>query len=153
MTSTISQNRPSLYYSKEFYKKRFSAATMKAAYMDACKWYATNVLSKDDLHNVQVEYEKLQNESIPTVQIRLFAVLNEDELRERHCKICKECHTAFYMNSTAPCSKCEAKAYQWRMDDMLRVKIEYYRGLIRKACGPDTDEEESTEETETEDEV
>lgn len=137
MMSTISKQRPSIYYSKEFFKKKFTGASMKGAYMNACKWYATNVISKDELHNVQVEFEKNTGEQFPTVTIRLFAVLSEDELRDRHCKICREHHSAFYMRSTAPCDKCEANAYQRRTDDMLRVKLEYYRSLINKLVGPE----------------
>lgn len=125
-------------YSKEFFKKKFTADTMKTAYMNACKWYATNVLSKDELHNVQVEFEKRPDEQFPTVTIHLFAVLNEEELRERHCKICRESHSLFFMNNNIDCNKCEANAYQKRTDDMLRVKIEYYREIISKRDREDT---------------
>lgn len=118
-------------YSKEFFKKKFVADTMKNAYMNAVKWYATNVLSKDELHNVQVEFEKSQDEQqFPTITVHLFAVLNEEELRERHCKICKETHSLFYMNSNYSCSKCEVNAYQKRADELIRVKSEYYKELI-----------------------
>ena len=119
-------------YSKEFFNKKFIAETMKAAYMTACKWYATNVLSKDELHNVQVEFEKNDKEQLPTVTIHLYAVMNEEELRERHCKICREASNLFYMHSNVNCNKCEANAYQRRTDEMLRIKIEYYRELISK---------------------
>lgn len=124
--------RDDIRYSKEFYKKTFIGETMKDAYLKACKWYATNVMHKDELHNVQVEFEKLSGEQLPTVVIHLFAVLSENELRDRFCKICRESHSMFYMNQTVNCNKCEAKAYQTRTDDMLRVKLEYYRGLISK---------------------
>lgn len=120
-------------YSKEFFKKKFTADTMKNAYMNAVKWYATNVLSKDELHNVQVEFEKGYDEQqFPTITIHLFATLDEGTLRERHCKICKEANQMFYMHDNNNCNKCEANAYQRRTDDMLRVKIEYYRELISK---------------------
>lgn len=120
-------------YSKEFFKKKFTADTMKNAYMNAVKWYATNVLSKDELHNVQVEFEKSQDEQqFPTVTIHLFAVLDEETLRERHCKICRETNSLFYMHTNDNCNKCEANAYQRRTDEMLRVKIEYYKELILK---------------------
>ena len=120
-------------YSKEFFKKKFISDTMKSAYMNACKWYATNVLSKDELHHVQVEYEKGYDEQqLPTVTIHLFAVLDEETLRERHCKICRETSSLFYMHTNSNCNKCEANAYQRRTDDMLRVKIEYYKELISK---------------------
>lgn len=119
-------------YSKEFFKKKFTAETMKEAYMKAVKWYATNVISKDELHSVQVEFEKVQSSEFQTIVMHLHAVLSEDELRERYCKLCKESHSMFYMNSNYNCNRCEAKAYQTRTDDMLRVKLEYYRELISK---------------------
>ena len=62
-----------LKFSEEFYKRQFTADNMKSAYMLAVKWYATNVLSKDELHNVHVEFEK--DKQSPTVTIHLFAVL------------------------------------------------------------------------------
>lgn len=129
-----------IVYSKEFFKKKFVAETMKAAYMNACKWYATNVLSKDELHNVQIEFEKNAKGEFPTVVIHLFAVLSEDQLRERHCKICKETHNLFYMNQNYSCNRCEAKAYQQRADDLLRVKLEYYRQLISKVVKEEDNE-------------
>lgn len=119
-------------YSKEFFSKDFQAETMKDAYMAAVKWYATNVISKGELHNVHVEFEKNSKEQLPVVTIRLHAVLNEDELRDRYCKLCKESHSLFYMNNSYNCDRCEAKAYQRRADDMLRTKLEYYRELIAK---------------------
>lgn len=129
-----------IVYSKEFFKKKFSAETMKTAYMDACKWYATNVLSKDELHNVQIEFEKNSKGEFPTVVIHLFAVLSENELRDRFCKLCREAHSSFFMNQNFNCNRCEAKAYQQRTDDMLRVKLEYYRQLISKVTKEVDDE-------------
>lgn len=129
-----------IVYSKEFFKKKFVAETMKAAYMKACKWYATNVLSKDELHNVQIEFEKNTKSEFPTVVIHLFAVLSEDQLRERFCELCKESHKLFFVNQAYNCNRCEAKAYQQRTDEMLKIKLEYYRQLISKAVKEDDDE-------------
>lgn len=130
--------RKPITYSKEFFKTKFVADTMKEAYLNACKWYATNVLSKAELQNVQVEFEKTYNEQqFPTIIIHLFAVLNEEELRERHCKICREFHSLFYINTNFNCDKCEANAYQRRTDEMLRVKIDYYKEILIKRVGDD----------------
>jgi hypothetical protein len=41
-------------YSQEFFKKSFTADDMKSAYLSACKWYSTNVLSKAEFKNVNV---------------------------------------------------------------------------------------------------
>jgi len=120
-------------YGKEFFKMKFTADTMKKAYMDACKWYATNVLSKDELHNVQVEFEKGHDEQqSPTVTIHLFATLNEEELREKHCRICREFNSLFYINKQVNCDKCDTKAYQKRTDEMINIKIEAYKQMISK---------------------
>lgn len=124
-------------FSKEFFKKSFEANTMKNAYMNACKWYATNILSKAELHNVQIEFVKETEKQFPTVTIHLFAVLDENELRERHCKICHEYHNLFFMNKNQNCDKCELKAYQKRADEMLLIKIEYYKELLRKTVKED----------------
>ena len=127
-------------YSKEFFKIKFTADTMKNAYMKAVKWYATNVLSKDELHNVQVEFEKTKGEQFPTITIHLFAVLNEEELREKHCRICKETSSLFYIHTNSNCNRCEANAYQRRTDEMLRVKIEYYKEKLNKRIKEALDE-------------
>lgn len=131
MTKTIT-------YSKEFFEKKFTADTMKSAYLKACKWYATNVLSKAELKNVQVEFEKEKDEQkSPTVTIHLFAVLNEEELRERHCKICREFHSSFFINTQFNCDKCDTKAYQRRADDMIGIKVSYYKEVIAKRAEED----------------
>lgn len=120
-------------YSKEFFSREFVAETMKDAYLKACKWYATNVLSKAELHEVQVEFEKGQNEQqFPTITIHLFTALNEETVHEKHCKICRESHTLFYVNQQLDCNRCNAMAYRSRMEDGLRIKNEYYRELLFK---------------------
>ena len=127
-------------YSKEFFRKKFTADKMKDAYLRACKWYATNVLSKDELHNVQVEFEKGYDEQqSPTVTIHLFAVLNENELREQHCKVCQEFHHLFYINQQYNCDKCEVNAYQKRADEKILIKINYYKTLLSKIAKEDSD--------------
>ena len=50
-------DRP-IRYCQEFYTVKFRGKNMKDAYLRACKWYATNVLSKDELQDIQVKYEK-----------------------------------------------------------------------------------------------
>lgn len=119
-------------YGKEFFKKQFIAETMKEAYMKAVKWYATNVLSKAELQDVQVKFEKDLDEQFPTITIHLIAIANEDELRKRHCEICQEFHSLFYMSKNN-CNKCEAVAYQKRADELILTKIDYYKANLNKA--------------------
>lgn len=115
-------------YSKQFAQKVFRGITTKEAYMKAVKWYASNIIAKDELHEVQVEFEKGTNQ----VTVKLFAVLKEQDVRDRHCEICKEMHKSFFINEANNCSVCNASAYQRRLDQQISVKHGYYKELFSK---------------------
>lgn len=112
-------------YAVQFAKKNFMASDMKSAYMKAVKWVASNVISKDELQDVVVKYEKDKQSSIVTV--RLFTTISEKEIRERHCKICKESHAHFYISENTNCDWCNCKAYQRRTDEMIKFKKQFCR--------------------------
>lgn len=120
-------------YVEEFAKRKFEGETLKKAYMDAAKWVSTNILACEDFHNVQIEYEKRPAQNI--IVVHLFAVLDEKELRERHCKICKEFHGSFFINQETNCAWCNTKSYQERTNEMIQVKRAYYRELLIKKEG------------------
>lgn len=123
-------------YSRKFFEMKFTAETMKAAYMNACKWYATNVLSKDEIHDIQVEFVKGYNEQQnPVVTIHLFAVLDESEITERYCKVCREMNNSFLAKKLIDCEKCELTQFNARKDETLRNKAAYYKELLSKTCG------------------
>lgn len=117
-------------YTEEFYCTRFKGKDRKDAYLRACKWYATNVLSKDELHNVHAEFEK--EEQSPTITLHLYITLYEDQVREEHCRICKEVHKSFLMNENVNCDECKLKGYQKRVDQKIAIKKAYYRELIER---------------------
>lgn len=117
-------------YCKEFARKKFSGETMKDAYMKAVKWFATNVLSKDELHNIQVEFEK--DKQYPTVTIHLSAGLDEKEVMDQHCRCCKEMHCSFFINEDTACNRCSAIAYERRMAQKVDIKIGYYKECLRR---------------------
>lgn len=117
-------------YTEKFYSLSFSGETMKDAYMRACKWYATNVLSKDELHNVQVEYVK--DKQFPTVTIHLYAVLTEEELQAEHCKICKEFSSSFFIHETVDCNRCTMLGYANRQKAKMAVKVAYYKECLKR---------------------
>lgn len=120
-----------LKFSEEFYKRQFTAANMKSAYMLAVKWYATNVLSKDELHNVHVEFEK--DKQSPTVTIHLFVVLDKEaDVMEQHCKCCKEMHRSFFINEDTACNRCSTLGFQNRLEQKIQIKRDYYKELLRK---------------------
>lgn len=119
-----------ILYSQPFGRKVFKGASIKDAYMKACKWYASNVIAKDKLHNVQVEY--IKDAKANTVTIVLYAVLSETDVKEQHCQCCKEMHRSFFINEDTHCDRCSAAGYQRRLEQKLSVKLSYYKELLGK---------------------
>lgn len=115
-------------YSKQFACKTFDGVTTKDAYMKAIKWYASNVIAKDELHEVQVEFIK----GINQVTIKLFVVLPEQVVRDNHCVMCKEMHKSFFINEATNCDACKVSAYQRRLEQKMSVKQQYYKELFGK---------------------
>lgn len=136
-----------LFYSQPFGKKSFRGTSVKDAYLKACKWYASNVIAKDTLHNVQVEFVK--DSAKNKVTIILYAVLPEHEALEEHCQCCREMHHSFFINQENDCNRCSALGYQKRLDRHLSNKIGYYKELLNKILkekGELSDEQEETDE-------
>lgn len=123
-------------YSKEFFKKSFTADDMKSAYLSAVKWYSTNVLSKAEFDNVHVQFIKENKEESPTITIRLFAVQDgEQDVMAQHCQCCREMHHSFFINEDTHCSRCSALGFQNRLERKVNPKKERYKELLGKAGG------------------
>ena len=125
-----------LLYTEEFASRKFTGKSMKEAYLKAVKWYASNVMAKDELRNVQVEYEKVHEEQSPTIILHLYASLVEEEVRAAHCNICRESHNSFFISEETNCAWCKIKGYQNRCDRHIDIKKSYYKQLLeRRECG------------------
>lgn len=111
---------------------------MKSAYLSAVKWYSTNVLSKAEFINVQVQFIKENKNEFPTITVHLFAVQDgEQDVMSQHCKCCKEMHSNFFINEMTDCNRCSALGFQNRLEQKINVKKDYYRELLRKHGGID----------------
>lgn len=122
-----------LFYTQKIGKKTFWGASVKEAYLSACKWYASNVIVKNDLQDVQVEFLKLKDKS--AVEIVLYVSLPEDDIMEKHCNCCKEMHKSFFINEDTHCDKCSAISFQKRLRQIMSVKISCYKSKLDKAIG------------------
>lgn len=128
-------------YSREFFKKSFAADSMKSAYLSACKWYSTNVLSKAEFKNVQVQFVKEDKTEFPTITVHLFAVQDgERDVLEEHCKCCREMHHTFFINEDTHCNRCSAMGFQNRLERGMTIKRDWYRDLLKKTGGMDDEE-------------
>lgn len=120
-------------YSREFFKKSFTADNMKSAYLLAVKWFSTNVLSKDEFSDVCVKYEKSMKDDKPTVTLHLFAFLDgEEEIMKKHCECCREMHSSFYINEETNCNRCAAMGFQNRLKLKIDIKKDYYRSNLNR---------------------
>lgn len=118
-----------ILYSQKIAKKVFTGETVKDAYMKAVKWYASNIIAKDDLHEIQVEYKK--DNATNSIEMTLYAVLSAEEVMEQHCKVCKEIHHSFFINEANNCNVCNIGAYERRMKQKIAVKVGYYKELLK----------------------
>lgn len=114
----------------EIMSRKFTGNSMKEAYLKACKWYASNVLAKDELHNILVDYEKVYSEQFPTVILHLYASISVDEVKTHHCNICKETHKAFYINEETNCNWCKINGYYERCKQKMELKKYYCKELL-----------------------
>lgn len=119
-----------LRFAEELISKKFTGENMKDAYMKAVKWYASNILAKDELHGICVEYEK--DTQFPTIIAHLYITMNEEEVRQNHCNVCKEFHHSFFINEAENCNNCNVSGYQKRLDIKIKAKRDYYRELLRQ---------------------
>lgn len=123
-------------YIKEYHKESFTdKESLKAAYLKAAKWVSTYILTNKELKDTIVQYEK--DENLIKVTVRLYVFVSENNIRENHCKICKESHSAFFMKEDCNCAWCKIDAYQRRTDDSIRIKREYYNELLNKSLKGD----------------
>lgn len=119
-------------YSREFFKKSFSAESMKSAYLSAVKWYSTNVLSKAEFKNVHVQFIK-EDKELPTITVHLFAAQDgEKDVMTHHCKCCKDMHHSFFINEDTHCDRCSALGFQNRLEQNINIKRDYYKEMLRK---------------------
>lgn len=120
-------------YCQEFFSKIFVGATMKEAYLKACKWYATMVLSKNELKDVLVEYIKNGDDinQLPSVTVKLYAHHSPKEIKGMHCKACSEIHK-FYFKNDIHCSNCNLQAYQKRVIESIQIKSSFYSEKINR---------------------
>lgn len=110
-------------YVEKFDKKVFIGDSTKDAYLKACKWYATNVMAKGDEENIIVSYKKTADcEVTMTLSVQLGK-----EIMDKHCTICHEAHSAFFLNNKEDCSKCNMLAFQKRIHEAMTTKKSYFK--------------------------
>lgn len=113
--------------------KRFTSVNSKKCYMKVVKWLALNVISKPQLAQ-QVTYTivKSYGSGVYVYTLEVFARLDGEQVKERHCAICKEVHSSFFINQESDCNNCKLCGYFNREHEMLHGKQQWVKEQIEK---------------------
>lgn len=107
---------------KRILKKEFKNKNSKEAYLEACKWLANNVVSNDFVSSrTTYSIQKTRNEEtgLYVYVLELFVKVDEKEIMNKHCAICKETHSSFFINEETNCNWCKIAAFDRRLESEL----------------------------------
>lgn len=123
-------------YCGKILTKKFTGRESKKCYMKVVKWLAKNVVSNPNL-NDQVTYSitKSQKDGMYVYTLKLFVRMDGEQVRDRHCAICKETHSLFFINQETNCNSCNLGAYFNRKKVMLQTKQQWAKEQILKGGG------------------
>lgn len=113
-------------YSKRILSKEFCDNKSKNAYMKVCKYLAENIISNDKISN-NVSYTITKGEydddsGIYKYILEVYVKVNEDDILNQHCNICKETHSSFFISEETNCNWCKIHALQRRIEEKVKVK-------------------------------
>lgn len=120
-------------YASKLYQKVFRGNKSKDTYLKACGWLAQNVVSDQQINNnVTYTIEKGYDEEsgVYLYTVTLFAKLNKEEIKNRHCGICRELNGSFLMKEEIKCDWCKLQAYFRREDAMIKEKKRFIKEKI-----------------------
>lgn len=122
------------FYSELFYKIEFSDKVSKKAYLNACKWLATNVYSKDEFSEyVTVKITKNKERKLPTFTVKLFITIDEKEMCNEYCGKCKQLHTIFYSVDKPDCTACKLNGYRYKLHDNIKNLVAFWKEYLENA--------------------
>ena len=124
-----------MLYIHEIYSRRFKAEGSKQAYLKACKFIASTVLSeksKVEASKIVWDVTKVEEDedSLPTFLLTLYFKFDDTAFKDQTCKACKEFHKSFYINTDFNCSRCNKIGYEKNVQNKLLVGSQYIKKMI-----------------------
>lgn len=120
-----------MLHSIKFYEQTFKAQERKNAYLKACKWLASNVLSKAEIGDILFNIEEDKESSSPAFKLELYCSIDEKDSVNDFCNTCKKFHKSFFINESYNCDRCNMKTFEARMKEKLIVKQAYRAERLR----------------------
>lgn len=124
-----------MLYIEKFYEREFKAKDSKEAYLKACKFVASNIVSKDS----KVEVTKVvwdvvriedKEENLPTFRLTLYFKFDDTEFMQQTCNACKQFHKSFFINENYNCSRCNKVGYESNIKNKLSIGASYFIKLL-----------------------
>ena len=113
---------------EKFFTKDFkSNKSKKDAYLEACKFVASNIISKEKNNEKtfwSISQEKTDSKGF-VYRLELYSVIDTSKDKESFCKTCKEFHRSFYMRDEPECSRCNVRTYLDRLNKKIKIKSQY----------------------------
>lgn len=122
-------SKQKIMYCQQLAKKTFHGVDRKDAYLRAAKWYASVVLASDKFHGVLAEYIKLDDGG---VVLTLWASVDESDVLDEHCQLCREMHSSFFINEDTNCNRCSAISLHKRIEWKMGIKMDYYKETLNR---------------------
>ena len=121
-------------YVKKFYEREFKAESSKAAYLKACRFVASNVISKGskvEVSKVTWNVVKVEAEgNLPTFRLTLYYKFDDTEFMKQSCEACKQFHKSFFINENFNCNRCNKVGYEKNIEQKLTNGTEYFKKQI-----------------------
>lgn len=123
-----------MQYIQKFYERRFRADNAKDAYLRACKFVASNVISeasKVEASKVTWDVTRDKDEKgLPTFLLTLYYKFDDTEFMKQTCEACKQFHKSFFINEDFNCSRCNKVGYEKNVQQRLTTASEYFRKIL-----------------------
>lgn len=116
--------------SEEVQQKYFTDKTIKDAYLTACKWISTNFIAKGNSNNITYKINKVSTQfgEPKKVVVTIYVTIDEGEVFEQNCEVCKEANSLFYLNSARhDCDSCKIIPYRKRIKNKIKIIKESMR--------------------------
>lgn len=114
-------------YAELFYEICFSDQVSKKAYLNACKWLAINVYSKDELSKyVLVQVTKELERQLPTFKVQLYITSSEKDVKIDYCAKCQTLHSVMYAIDSPDCKKCKLQAYRSQLHNNIANLVSFW---------------------------
>lgn len=124
-----------MLYIQKFYEREFKSENSKNAYLKACKFVASNIISEGS----KVEASKItwdvirvkkEDDDLPTFRLTLYYKFDDTDFMEQTCNACKQFHKSFFINENFNCNRCNKVGYEKNVEQKLMIGAEHFSKML-----------------------